>query len=71
MLAIPPSIQLIPGWRRALDLPIISLHVGKSFFYFFIDNFLLFARMHATKKRFLVWRVWYAPNKIARHSERR
>lgn len=38
------------------------MHVGESFFfYFFVDNFLLFARMHATKNASFFWRVWYAP----------
>ena len=63
-----PSIRLIPGWRRALDLPIISLHVGKSFFLLFLLTTFFYALYYdATRNAFLVWRVWYAPNKIARH----
>lgn len=49
MQTILLSIQLIQGWRRALDLPIISLRIGKSFFFtFFVDKFLLCAILHAT-----------------------
>lgn len=37
------------------------------FFTFFVDKFLLSARMHATKDASFFWRVWYASDKIARH----